>query len=117
MNPEGFNVSKEWLTNFALRRIRERKDLCFQYDRVVFTVGLDEPYLHIYARNSGMGLLTASYHFMQEVWPRVPHEFLLALIRQPRVATLAQRFGWKEIGLHPSGARVFKAERPDHELC
>lgn len=116
MNPEGFKVSKAQLTDFALKRIMQGKDICLQYGRVVFTVGIDEPYIHIYARNSGFGLLTASHHFMEDVWSKVGHRYLLALIRQHRIVTLAKRFGWKDIGLHSTGARILRIERPNHEL-
>ncbi len=114
MNTEGFRVSKKALVHMALQRIRSGYDQAFQYNGVVFTVTRwpGEPYIHIYSKNGGKGFLTYCRQFMHDVWEETDHDYLLALIRNPRVMKLAQRFGWKDIGIHSSGARVYSCERP-----
>jgi hypothetical protein len=115
VSTEDMPIPREVLVDYALRQVSDGEVLIFHYHPVVFTVNVraEYPVVHLYADDSGHGLLRASRLFMQDVWGKVPHKYLIAPILSSGVKALVKRFGWVSTGeWYPTGHETFTIERP-----
>lgn len=115
VSTEGFPVSRERLVDYVLRQINDGEVLVFHYHPVVFTVGVmpEYPVVHIYSDDAGHGIFQASKSFMQDVWKRTNHDYMIAPILSRGVKALARRAGWRSTGdWYPTGHEVYIIERP-----
>ena len=108
-NPEIFPVSQEDFAEGILGQI----DSCyiFEYGSVVFTVDKELPIVHLFADESGHGLIEACRIGLKEVWDKTGYRYLFAPILNPRVKKLARRFGWVHHSMDRTGYEVFYIQR------
>jgi hypothetical protein len=109
-NNEGFPIAQSELAEFLASRLCNQ--FVFQYGDVVFTVSKDSHIVHIYADESGHGLMGAAAKFMSDVWPATGFEFLAAPILNSRLQKCVIRFGWKPMEMLNSGHQMFYVGRP-----
>jgi len=115
VSTEDMPIPREVVVDYALRQVREGEVIVFHYHPVVFTVGMcpEYPVVHMYADNSGHGLLRATRTFMKDVWEQVSHDYLIAPILSRGVKALVRKVGWTTTNeWHPTGHETFIIERP-----
>lgn len=106
---EGFDIPQEVIARVALDDCRRGVDVVYQYGDVVFTVGVDSGIVHLYSLGT-TSLLIATRKFMVEVWKTGLTE-LYAPVLDEKLESAAMRFGWRLVGLLPTGHRLYILRR------
>jgi len=108
---EGLPLSLSELRDRAIRDVEEGRDRVFQYDDVVFTLGMKDALIHAYSDDSDkFAFYRASRQFTKDAW-EVGHNRVYAPILNSRMRLFAARMGMKYMGLHPSSYRIYYADR------
>lgn len=111
ISTEGLPLSREDLTIRAIRDIEEGRDRPFQYGGVLFTLGVEDALIHTYSIDDDkFAFYRASRQFSRDGW-ELGHPRVYAPILNPRMRLFAARMGMKYLSQHPSGYRIYYADR------